>query len=373
MNEVKVFLIKPSWSLPAITLSVVVLSYCGFLKGFFADVFYFRYLFQGWRFVYDYTFGLLPFGTVYLLFFSLFFIFYFTFAKPIKDKKWKKLGSNSINFFCIIYLLFYFLWGFNYQQKGLATKLDLTEIQMTKEDLIAELNNIHKIALSTRNKIILTNDSIRESNIPLILENLIRTSQKEILRSWSLPNIGRVRVRKLLPKGVLLRISTAGVYIPFVSEGHIDKGLHPVQWPFTMAHEMAHGYGITDEGECNFVAFVTCINSSNAIIRYSGLLGYYRYLLSNYRLYFREEYAAFYQTIDPAIIKDMVSINNELEKYPDILPDVRDKIYDSYLKSHGVKDGLHSYSTIIQLVQMWKEANFNQDLITQISPGSGHE
>ena len=58
---------------------------------------------------------------------------------------------------------------------------------------------------------------------------------------------GKIRCRQILPQGILLRISTAGFYNPLTGECNIDKGLHPLQKPFVMAHELFHGMGITGE------------------------------------------------------------------------------------------------------------------------------
>jgi len=44
-----------------------------------------------------------------------------------------------------------------------------------------------------------------------------------------------------------------------------------------------------------------------------------------------------------------------MDRYPDIMPAVRDKMYDSYLKSHGVKDGLANYSHMIKYIKAYRE------------------
>jgi len=127
-----------------------------------------------------------------------------------------------------------------------------------------------------------------------------------------------------------LRFGTAGLYWPFVGEGNIDSGLHELQQPFTMAHELAHGYGITNEGVCNFIAYLACQNAENDFIRYSGLVTYWRYA------------AIAYQGFE------------NLDKYPDIMPTFRNFAYDKYLKSQGISEGLASYSQIIMLVDAWE-------------------
>lgn len=55
-------------------------------------------------------------------------------------------------------------------------------------------------------------------------------------------------MRVLEPAGCLLVFGTAGIFWPFSGEGYVDSGLDSLVIPFTMAHEFAHGFGWTDEG-----------------------------------------------------------------------------------------------------------------------------
>ena len=50
----------------------------------------------------------------------------------------------------------------------------------------------------------------------------------------------------------------------------------------------------------------------------------------------------------------MDAINDNLDKYPDIMPAFRNYAYDQYLKSQGISEGLASYSQIIMLVDAWE-------------------
>src|SRR5690606_10755435 len=162
-----------------------------------------------------------------------------------------------------------------------------------------------------------------------------------------LPGIGRVRVRQPWPKGILMRWSTAGIYIPQVAEGHIDRGLAAVQKPFTMAHEMAHGYGVTDEGACNFIAWLACRQSPDPAIRYSGALLYWRYVASEMP---REAVDQALQKLPPVVERSLRVIRDNNRRYPDILPRLRDLIYGTYLRGHGVQGGLRSYHYVVLMV-----------------------
>ena len=151
-----------------------------------------------------------------------------------------------------------------------------------------------------------------------------------------------------------MRFSTAGIYIPFSGEGHVDAGMHPVQYPFTMAHELAHGFGVTNEGECNFLAYVACKEVDDPLVRYSGLLSYWRYVAAEYRRAFPEEYKARYDKLPVLIIETIESIRENNAKYPDIMPALRDKVYETYLRSNGIEEGLVSYSLIVRMVHAYR-------------------
>jgi hypothetical protein len=331
----------------------------------FIYVIYDDYIFNNIRRLYDFTLGNATFPTIYLLFVIVVWLSY-TVLKQIIFL-YPKLGLNGFmmksflsfaNFFGTAYFLFYFLWAFNYYRPKLEDQLSLPNIEVDSTVLLSEFKEITQ--LLEQERILLSSDTVSLYPRPewQTLEDTLRELQTKILRQWGDAPIGKVRIRKLRPKGTLLSISTAGVYIPFVCEGHVDGGLHPLKWPFTLAHEMAHGYGYTDEGVCNFIGLVTCMKSNDPYIRYSGLLGYWKYIY--FELKYRNEQLAtvLFANLSPGIRHDLMAIKTEHDKYPDIFPQLRDAIYDFFLKFNGVDTGLDSYSEILVQVQRWKKSNY---------------
>jgi hypothetical protein len=152
-----------------------------------------------------------------------------------------------------------------------------------------------------------------------------------------------------------MRWNTAGIYVPFSGEGHVDAGMLPVQIPFTLAHEMAHGYGVTDEGDCNFIAYLACRSSDDLQIRFAGVLSYWRYVASEYRFVFPDEYKTAFEELPDLVKQILLEIRANDARYPDLLPRFRNTVYDTYLKSQGVHDGLHSYSRVVQLVWAFEQ------------------
>ncbi len=184
-------------------------------------------------------------------------------------------------------------------------------------------------------------------------ESEIREELEAVLQTLDYSVRGRVRVRGLMP-GILMRLRTSGIYIPYVLEGHYDSSIHPLQWNNTIAHEMAHGYGVTDEGECNLLAYLVCSNMTDPYVQYSAAMAYYRYLARAVIRYDSKYYSDFREQLDPRVVSDLDQINIYLNKYEELMPNARDKIYDNYLKANGVREGILSYDTMIGLIAAYR-------------------
>ena len=338
-------------------LFTLLINRCISYNSLFIEQYYSNFLFRGIRFSYDYTFGLLPVASFYLLILSasILFIKYITKLKSSLSDTNKyqvtlwKLTRDLVILISIIITSFYWLWAFNYKRPSFEKRNNLEEQIIHEDWLFEELETVHQELNLTLQK---PHNNFR-SNIEM--EKACRLSIVNILSKSGYLISGRVRVRQLRPDGLLLIWSTAGVYLPFVSEGHIDNGLPEITKPFTLAHEMSHGYGITGESDCNFTAFLACINSDDIRLRYSGWMGYFRYLLSACKRTNSERLARFNQTImDEKIRLDLSNIHNELNKFPDIMPILRENIYNRYLKNHGISEGIISYGRVIHLAAAWK-------------------
>lgn len=333
-----------------------------FVLGFFPELvesLYTRGLYQLFRVLWDHSIALSPIPLVYILFFALLFWLFITIQKRKKHATvlaWFK--SFALSFFAFaggFIFLFLLLWGFNYGRVPIETQLDLAEPNMTFDELIEDFDASTQKIIAFRQMIPeVDTNALDASFMPPSLEEETRANVEAILGQLGFPTYGRVRGREINPKGVLLRISTAGIYIPFVAEGHIDNGLHPLQKPFTLAHEMMHGYGFTDEGTCNFLAYLACQLSEKPLIQYAGELGYWRYLAFSYRRQEEMSYLDKRKKLPIGIRNDLYSIYVNGQNYPDILPSFRDAAYDSFLKSQGVEEGLNSYNKIVKLVRAYR-------------------
>lgn len=327
------------------------------------EQFYTRGLFQFIRYVIDYTAALLPVALIYLFVPALLIILGIKITQFFKRRAtWKtKLWNAFIGILSFVgggIFFFLILWGFNYGRLPIEQQLGIDPQPLTLEELKEELDIATAQLIDYRKAIPeATEFAISADLVPDKLEPLLRKNLCHWLEQHNFPTPGRMRGRILYPKGVFLHFGSSGLYFPFTGEGHIDAGLLHLQQPFVLSHELSHGYGFTDEGTCNFLAYLACVNSDHPLFRYSGQLAYYRYLASSYLRYKPEEYQAFRANLPAGIQADLNAINENLEKYPDFMPKLRYAAYDTYLKTQGISEGMKNYSRIVMLGRAWRLKN----------------
>lgn len=328
----------------------------------FTEQVYSRGLFLFIRNIVDYTLGFSPIPLVYFLAIALFLMLVNKVRKRQRGlsflERSKQFLFSTVAFVGAVVFFFLFLWGYNYSRIPLEQQLAFEMAPISMEEVKEELDRNTKLISSLRQEIEGASSSpLSDAFYPNDFESFLREDVKKTFKHLGYPTPGRLRGRFLKPKGILLRISTSGVYIPFTSECHIDAGLCPIQVPYILAHEFSHGYGITDEGVCNFLGYLSCIQSDNKFIQYSGHLSYWRHLAITYKRYFPEEYAAFRAGLPEGILADLNSINEYQTRYPDIMPVYRDMAYDAFLKTQGIEEGIKSYGRLGMLVKAWRKKN----------------
>lgn len=322
--------------------------------------YYSRGFFLGVRRLIDYGLAWLPFPLMYLFFLLLFVGMWYAWRRYYKGVSWKLRLLNTlkgaIGLTGALVGLFLWMWGFNYGRIPVEQQLQLNAEAIPYDTVKAVLLEETQTLIALREKI--ASPDSQALTMPYgrgELEKRVRESLKAQLSKYGYPIPGRVRGRWLYPKGIFLRFSSAGLYFPYTGEGHIDAGLHDLQWPYTLGHELSHGYGFGDEGVCSFWSYLACSHSDDNTIKYMGILGFWRSLAIYYKIREPEAYAAFRSSLPVGMIADLEAINANLLAYPDIAPRLRYQAYDSYLKAQGVTEGMDNYDKVILLVIAWKK------------------
>jgi hypothetical protein len=317
----------------------------------FIEKYYSRGLFPIIRFCFENSLGLFPIAWIYvfyaLAFYALFRSFKYLFYK--QETVLFRLKNTFIALLSLAGFLlfgFFFLWGFNYARVPMLTQMGIKTQKMDSTALENELKIAATETINARKP--LGDTPLPIDTAVIAFEDKIRTDISQFLEKNGFPNSAGLRGRSLKPNGILFGFGISGIYMPYVGESNMDNGLHALEKPFTMAHEMAHGYGWTEEATANFVAYLACTQSQDPYTRYSGHLMYFRYVASNYKRNFPEKYKAFRDTLPPAILYDMKAINDRHNAFKTWFD--TEGVNNVFLNWQGVQGGTRSYSRVVTLV-----------------------
>ena len=264
-----------------------------------------------------------------------------------KLKRWLLFLSSGM---ILLVSLFYWMWGYNYGRTTIGKSFfgnDYVEMDTTvfKRRWALQTNRVN----SLRETVVMP-DSDAEARLTMDLTAQYHQVVHKIPSDFHLETALRPQCKEFIPQGLLLRLNTAGFYFPFGSESYVDKALHLTQKPAVIAHELAHGYGVTDEGEANFVGYLICQASGNPLAQYSSALMLWLYMASDGRHLDADFTQSMWDNLSPAVWIDLDERRTLDDKYPEFMPKIRDAIYDSYLSVNRVEGGMKSYNRFVKMV-----------------------
>ena len=173
------------------------------------------------------------------------------------------------------------------------------------------------------------------------------------------PNHFYSRVKPVMLSGPMSYTHITGVYSFFTGEANINVHFPDYTIPYTAAHELAHQRGVAREDEANMIAFLVCMESDDAYIRYSALLSVYEYVASALYTADRSLYTALCQTLSSEVIQEEEAYARFFEKYRDnTAAKISEATNDAYLQSQGAVEGTRSYNLVVDLTVAYYRPQF---------------
>ncbi|MBS9523670.1 DUF3810 domain-containing protein [Litoribacter ruber] len=350
---------RKDWAWALLGLLALVIRYFAAQNPERTEEIYSRTFFPVVRNVIDLTVSRLPFPTVYLFVLSIFiavgiYFYYLLTQKPGVKMKVAYTFRSIFNFSGALIFFFLILWGYNYQRVPIFQQLDLSPRPLSEEEIMREINLTSNILVQLRQNLTLDEEAIEETLPYEEVEDIVRANIRENLYLLGLNFTGHPRTKLFYPAGFMTRMGILGIYFPFTGESYIDAALHPLERPFTVAHEMAHSYGVTDEGEANFIGWVICANSNDPLLQYSGQLRLLRYQLSDLYRISPNLYRQTFSRLNKGIKNDLSSILKNKEEVKPISNELSKRSNDIFLKTQGVKAGVMSYQQLPMLANAWR-------------------
>jgi len=351
-------MIKGNWTWGILGFLTLVIRYAAVHYPAKTEQLYSRTFFPVIRNFIDATVSRLPFPTFYLFLFSVVAVGFYVMYRTIQTIGWSQkiyfILRSTVNGLGFLVFFFLVLWGYNYQRIPIFEQLSLDPLPLDEQGLLQEMTLTKNILSQVRPNLRQDTSAIEDSMDYLELEDLVRTEVSNNLYVLGLNYTGKPRTREFYPSGLMRQMGIYGIYFPFTGESYIDPSLHPLEKPFTIAHEMAHSYGVTDEGEANFIAWVICSNSESYLLQYTGQLRLLRYQLNDLFRINPEAYKSFVATLPSGVKNDLSSIRRNMLSIQPLFSELSRRSNDIYLKTQGVKAGIQSYAELPMLVVAWR-------------------
>ncbi|PID71084.1 MAG: amino acid permease [Flavobacteriales bacterium] len=256
----------------------------------------------------------------------------------------------------VIYFIFNIMWGLNYYRQSFEDKLGLTKDSITIFDLELLANKMIDRTKSIQLELV-ENDSI-PVNIPYNHSHIARFTT-EAYKQNRFKNyrdiLTRVSSKKSLFSLPLSYMGFAGYLNPITGEAQLNSKIPNVIQPAVSCHETAHQLGIASEDEASFLGFMVAAHSDNLYFKYSA----YFYALQRVlqAIYLRDEakFEAIAATLPKGIKKDMANVKSFWQSYKNPTRPVFNVIYDTFLKANRQKEGLKSYSKVVDLLVAYNQ------------------
>ena len=254
-----------------------------------------------------------------------------------------------LGFFAVWFII---IWGANYKRESIENQLGLTEVTVTSED-------VHLLAESLLQVIVENVDATRDTDAAL---NSLRDSLTNVVNDIHSNAPTLPQEIKSLPKGTLIYLgNAAGVISPWLLEAHVDSALPPTEFVAIAAHELAHVAGYAGEADADLLGALAGLNADDGFTRYAVALRLFRTLA--YQLTYqlpenqKERFAnslpeGWQEALPKKALGDweLAVVAYQRHSPPEKYTEVQQQVYNWYLLSQGVSEGIADYSRIVKLL-----------------------
>jgi hypothetical protein len=280
---------------------------------------------------------------------------------------------SLLRFVMVLVAWFYFSWGISYFREDFYTRCHVEEVAYDSEgfrdfatwfigqanqsylalaglghsgmnvNAIGKSNPVHEERAETGG-----HNGIDREAIQAELESVYQKLHEPLRLAF--PN-GKRRAKPMMFEPFHTKTGVSGYFGPFFNEVHVNHYSLDFTYPFTLAHEMAHQFGIGFESEANLYAFIVCAASKDRQVRYSAYVATLGYVLNDAHRFLPDDYEEIYLSVRPEILNHLKQ-NREhwLAARSEPLSNAQDKVYDAYLKTNRVSTGQVNYSEVVGLL-----------------------
>ena len=245
----------------------------------------------------------------------------------------------------LLFSFFYFSWGFNYYRQPIEKRLGWTR-HIEQDDMFPTmLDSLISGANASRVE-------IKKEDYPEI-DSLVEASYRAHATyfGYEYPNGGRLP-KTMLFTSFFAKSGVSGYFGPFFNEVHLNGKLLPTEYPFVLAHEKAHQFGVSSEAEANFIAWYICNESGDNRLKYSGNIQLLQYFLGD--PFHREAIKEYLKRFDKKAMADIMKQRNHWKELRnETLDKAQTAANNAYLKTNRIHEGVMNYNSVVRISIEW--------------------
>lgn len=273
------------------------------------------------------------------------FFFFIIRAKHKKEFGFKTMQNlfSLVVIGCVVYIVFNLFWGINYNRKGIAWQLGLTEIKYSTAEL-KELNCMLIDKINNTKKSLVKNKTPYYSNKDLFTE--VSKSYKILGNQYPYLAYEIPSIKSSMWGWFGNYAGFSGYYNPFTGEAQVNTNVPKFLQPFIACHEVAHQLGYAKEMEANFVGYLAAAASADTMFRYSVYLDLFIY--ANRNLYMVDSLSAgiYRKELTVAVQQDFKEWILFNKKHQSFLGPVVRWGYGIFLRNNEQPQGMLSYDEV---------------------------
>ena len=274
----------------------------------------------------------------------------------LKRIKWRKVAQVFGWIFSCLFLLYVVMHGANFYRYDLTQLMHLPEVDSDSQLL-------YDVCVETAQKASELRVNLKEdeqgyfcleNGISEVLQNADKLYEN-LYETYPFLSDPVKRVKGVWISPLWSYTGISGIYIPFFAEANINTDAPESSLYLSAAHELAHTKGFAKEDECNFLAYLACVNSGNEQAMYSAYLFAYRYLSAELYTQNVELYQQTTSFLSDGVRRDLIQENEYWAAHSGVVQTVSNQVNDTFIKSQGQAEGTQSYNQVVRLILSYEK------------------
>lgn len=302
-------------------------------------------------------FGWLPFSIGDLMYATLLIL-----GLAYCIRHWKQIKLKPLYFLrdvmlvlSVFYFTFNLVWGLNYYRRPLAENLAIKDSVQTEEVLKLSRQLVKKVN-SLQEEI--TGDTITMVQVPYSKNEIFKKTIEEYHRTSSETTFleyNNASLKKSVFSLLSCYLGIGGYLNPFTNEAQVNGKTPVFRFPVVAAHEVGHQVGYAKENETNFIGYYMTMKSEDIYFQYSAYAYGLSHCLSAVKRYDEAVFNEIFDGVNQGVRDNYRELYEFNQKYENPFEPIFKSIFNTFLKANQQKDGIESYSKIVELMVGYHE------------------